>query len=85
LFAEGEEGCSVDGYDIFVEHPAVPGSDGQTQTCITIPMRPCFNNGRAEDFVIYLPDDKQGTIPGRWNVQIRKDGEVLLSRSFTLL
>jgi hypothetical protein len=85
LFAEGEKGCSVDGYDIFVEHPAVPGFDGQTQTSTTIPMRPCFNNGRAEDFVIYLPDDKQGTIPGRWNVQIRKDGEVLLSRSFTLL
>jgi len=84
LFAEGEQGCSVDGYDIFVEHPAVPGADGPMQTSTTIPMRPCFNNGRAEDFVIYLPDDEQGTVPGRWNVQIRKDGEVLLSRSFTL-
>ena len=85
LFAEGEKGCSVDGYDIFVEHPAIEGADGQMQTSTTVPMKPCFNNGWAEDFVIYLPDDKQGTIPGRWNVQIRKDGEVLLSRSFTLL
>lgn len=85
LFAEGVEGCSVDGYDIFVEHPAVPGADGRMQTSTTVPMKPCFNNGRAEDFVIYLPDDKQRTIPGRWNVRIRKDGEVLLSRSFTLL
>ena len=85
LFAEGEEGCSVDGYDIFVEHPAVPGADGRMQTSTTIPLRPCFNNGRAEDFVIYLPDNEEGTVPGRWNVQLRKDGEALLSRSFTLL
>ena len=85
LFAEGEEGCSVDGYDIFVEHPAVPGADGRMQTSTTVPMKPCFKNGRAEDYVIHLPDGERGTVPGRWTVRIRKDGEVLLSRSFTLL
>jgi hypothetical protein len=85
LFAEGEEGCSVDGYDIFVEHPAVPGADGRMQTSTTVPMKPCFKNGRAQDYVIHFPDGEQGTVPGRWTVQIRKDGEVLLSRSFTLL
>jgi hypothetical protein len=84
LFAEGEQGCSVDGYDIFVEHPAFAGADGQMRTSTTMPIRPCFKNGRSEDFVIYLPDDDQRIIPGQWDVQIRKDGEVLLSRSFTL-
>lgn len=85
LFAEGEQGCSVDGYDIFVEHPGFLGSDGQMQTSTTVPMKPCFKNGRAEDYVIHIPNDERGTIPGRWTVQIRKDGEALLSRSFTLL
>ena len=51
----------------------------------TIPIRPCFKNGRAEDYALYLPNDEQRTIPGQWTVQIRKAGEVLLSRSFTLL
>lgn len=85
LFVAGEQSCSVDGYDIFIKHPALPGAEGQMQTSTTVPMKPCFVNGRAEDFVIYLPDSERGTIPGRWTVQIRKDGEVLLSRSFTLL
>ena len=85
LFAEDEQGCSVDGYDILVEHPAVPGADGRIRTSTTVPMKPCFKNGRAEDYVIHLPNDEQVTAPGRWTVQIRKDGEVLLSRSFTLL
>ena len=84
LFAEGEEGCSFDGYDIFVEHPAFAGADGQMRTSTTIPMRPCFKNGRSEDFVIYLPDDDQRIIAGQWDVQIRKAGEVLLARTFTL-
>ena len=85
LFAEGEKSCSVDGYDVFVQHPAIQGADGQTQTSTTIPIRPCFKNGRAEDYALYLPNDEQRTIPGQWTVQIRKAGEVLLSRSFTLL
>jgi hypothetical protein len=48
-------------------------------------MKVCFKDGKAEDFVIYSLEENIEVLPGQWILQVRKDHEVLLSRSFTLL
>ena len=70
---------------MFIVHPPMKGPDGKVHTHSTIPMKVCFKDGKAEDFVIYSLEENIEVLPGQWILQVRKDHEVLLSRSFTLL
>ena len=85
LHSPGENRCGVDGFEMFIVHPPIKGPDGQERTTSTIPMKVCFNDGKAEDFLIYSLEEDYEVLPGSWTMQVRKEGEVLLSRSFTLL
>ncbi|MBJ7392283.1 MAG: DUF3859 domain-containing protein, partial [Chthoniobacterales bacterium] len=85
LRSPGEDRCDVGGFDMFVVHPPMKGPDGKVHTHSTIPMKVCFKDGKAEDFVIYSLEENIEVLPGQWILQVRKDHEVLLSRSFTLL
>jgi len=85
LHAPGDERCGVDGFDMFIVHPPIKGPDGRSRTTSTIPMKVCFNDGKAEDFLIYSLEQDYEVLPGSWILQVRKDGEVLISRSYTLL
>lgn len=85
LHSPGDNRCSVGGFDMFIVHPPIKGPDGQWRTTSTIPMKVCFNDGKAEDFLIYGLEEDYEVLPGSWTLQVRKDGQVLISRSFTLL
>ena len=85
LRSPGEDRCDVGGFDMFIVHPPMKGPDGKVHTHSTIPMKVCFKEGKAEDFVIYSLEENIEVLPGQWILQVRKDHEVLLSRSFTLL
>ena len=85
LHSPGEDRCGVEGFEMFIVHPPIKGPDGQERTTSTIPMKVCFNDGKADDFLIYSLEEDYEVLPGSWTMQVRKDGEVLLSRSFTLL
>ena len=85
LHSPGENRCGVDGFEMFIVHPPIKGPDGQERTTSTIPMKVCFNDGKAEDFLIYSLEEDYEVLPGSWTMQVRKEGEVLVSRSFTLL
>lgn len=85
LHSPGDNRCNVEGFDMFIVHPPIKGPDGQWRTTSTIPMKVCFNDGKAEDFLIYGLEEDYEVLPGSWTLQVRKDGQVLISRSFTLL
>jgi hypothetical protein len=85
LHNEGEDRCGVDGYETRVIHPPMVGRDGKSHTESIIPTTFCFKGGKAEDFVIYALEEDSEVLPGAWTLQLRKHGQVLLSRSFTLL
>ena len=85
LHSPGENRCGVDGFEMFIVHPPIKGPDGQERTTSTISMKVCFNDGKAEDFLIYSLEEDYEVLPGSWTMQVRKEGEVLVSRSFTLL
>lgn len=84
LRSPGEERCGLGGFDMFIIHPPMQGPDGKMQTTSIIPMTVCFKDGEAEDFVIYSLEENTEVLPGQWTLQVRKDHEVVLSRSFTL-
>jgi hypothetical protein len=65
-------------------HPPMRGPDGQERAESIIPMDVCFEDGKAEDFLIYGLEEEFEVLPGQWILQVRHNGEVLLSRSFTL-
>lgn len=77
--------CHDDGFDMLITHPPITGPDGVARTSSLIPMDVCFRDGKAEDFLIYGLEEEHEVLPGRWTLQVRKDGRVLISRSFTLL
>lgn len=79
------EVCRADGFDMLILHPAITGPDGRARTDSIIPLDVCFNDGRAEDFLIYSLQEDHEVLPGEWTLQIRKEGKVLISRTFTLL
>jgi len=85
LHSPGEDRCGVEGFEMFIVHPPIKGPDGQERTISKIPFKLCFNDGKADDFLIYSLEEDYEVLPGSWTMQVRKDGEVLLSRSFTLL
>ena len=81
----GEDRCGVEGFEMFIVHPPIKGPDGQERTTTSIPTSLCFSNGKSEDFIIYSLEEDNEVLPGTWTLQIRKEGKVLISRSFTLL
>jgi hypothetical protein len=85
LHSPGEDRCGVEGFEMFIVHPPIKGPDGQERTTSKVPFKLCFNDGKAEDFLIYSLEEDYEVLPGSWTMQVRKDGEVLLSRAFTLL
>jgi hypothetical protein len=85
LQSPGEDRCGVEGFEMFIVHPPIKGPDGQERTTSKIPFKLCFNDGKADDFLIYSLEEDYEVLPGSWTMQVRKDGEVLLSRSYTLL
>lgn len=85
LQSPGDNRCGVGGFDMFIVHPPIKGPDGRWRTTSTIPMKVCFNDGKAEDFLIYSLEEDHEVLPGTWTMQVRKDGQVLISRSFSLL
>jgi hypothetical protein len=85
LHSQGEDRCGVDGYEMRIIHPPMVGRDGKSHTESIIPTTFCFKGGKAEDFVIYALEEDSEVLPGAWTLQLRKHGQVLLSRSFTLL
>lgn len=85
VHSEGEDRCCVEGYDMRIVHPPMVGRDGKLQTESIVPTTFCFKGGQADDFVIYALEEDSEVLPGTWTLQLRKHGQVLLSRSFTLL
>ena len=85
LHSPGEDRCGVEGFEMFIVHPLIKGPDGQERTTSKIPFKLCFNDGKADDFLIYSLEEDYEVLPGSWTMQLCKDGKVLLSRSFTLL
>jgi len=83
--APGEDRCGVDGYEMFIIHPPIKGPDGKERPTTSIPMSLCFKDGQAEDFIIYSLEEDYEVLPGTWTLQIRKEGQTLISRSFALL
>jgi hypothetical protein len=65
-------------------HPSMRGTDGKERVESIIPMEVCFKDGKADDFLIYGLEEESEVLPGEWILQVRHNGEVLLSRSYTL-
>jgi len=84
LSSSGENRCGVDGFDMRIIHPPMRGPDGRERAESIIPMDVCFKDGKADDFLIYGLEEEFEVLPGQWILQVRHNGEVLLSRSFTL-
>jgi hypothetical protein len=84
LSSPGENRCRVGGFDMRIIHPPMRGPDSQERAESIIPMNVCFNNGKSDEFVIYGLEEEFEVLPGEWILQVRHNGEVLLSRSFTL-
>jgi hypothetical protein len=85
LRSAGEDICHAEGFDMMITHPPITGPDGVARTSSLIPMDVCFRDGKADDFLIYGLEEDHEVLPGQWTLQVRKDGKVLISRSFTLL
>ena len=84
LSSPGENRCGVEGFEMRILHPPMRGPDGQERVESIIPMNVCFKDGKADDFLIYALEEKFEVLPGEWTLQVRYEGEVLLSRAFTL-
>jgi hypothetical protein len=84
ISAPGENRCGVEGFDTRIIHPPMRGPDGRERAESIIPMDVCFKDGQADDFLIYGLEEEDEVLPGEWILQVRHNGEVLLSRSFTL-
>jgi hypothetical protein len=84
LTSPGENRCGVDGFDMRIIHPPMRGPDGKERAESIIPMEACFKDGKADDFLIYGLEEESEVLPGEWILQVRHNGEVLLSRSYTL-
>jgi hypothetical protein len=84
LTSPGENRCGVDGFDMRIIHPSMRGTDGKERVESIIPMEVCFKDGKADDFLIYGLEEESEVLPGEWTLQVRHNGEVLLSRSYTL-
>ena len=85
LRSAGEDICHAEGFDMMITHPPLIGPDGQARTVSIIPLDVCFYDGKAEDFLVYSLEEDHEVLPGQWTLQVRKDGNVLISRTFTLL
>ncbi|MBJ7390810.1 MAG: DUF3859 domain-containing protein, partial [Chthoniobacterales bacterium] len=85
LRAEGGDRCYVEGFDTRIIHPPMRGPNGKEQTESIVPLHVCFEDGKAEDFLTYGLEEDFEMLPGQWMLQVRKDGEVLVSRTFTIL
>lgn len=70
---------------MLITHPPIKGPDGLSRTTSIVPLDVCFKEGKSEEFLIYSLEEDNEVLPGLWTLQVRKDGEVLISRSFTLL
>ena len=84
LSSPGENRCGIEGFDMRVIHPPMRGPDGRERAESIIPMTMCFKDGKADDFLIYGLEEEFEVLPGQWILQVRHNGEVLLSRSFML-
>jgi hypothetical protein len=84
LSSPGENRCGVEGFDIRIVHPPMRGPDGRERIESVIPMKVCFKDGKADDFLTYGLEEESEVLPGEWVLQVRYNEEVLLSRSFTL-
>ena len=85
LYSSDKDQCYAEGFDMFITHPPIKGPDGRLRTTSIVPFDVCFNDGKSDEFLIYCLEEDHEVLPGEWTLQVRKDGQVLISKSFTLL
>lgn len=85
LHSPGGDRCHVEGFDMLITHPPIKGPDGHLRTTSVVPLDVCFNGGKSDEFLIYSLEEDHEVVPGQWTLQVRKDGQVLITRSFALL
>jgi hypothetical protein len=80
----GPKDGEVQGFEMFVMHPPMRGTDGKMHTIQSAPIELFFENKVAKDDVVYILAEDFEVLPGTWTLQVRLAGKPILSRTFVL-
>jgi len=81
---EGQRDGPMMGAQMHVMHPPMRGVDGKLHSSQTASIDLFFENGVAEDDIVYVLSEDFEVLPGVWTLQILFDGKPAASRSFEL-
>lgn len=75
----------VPGFEMVARHPPMRGVDGQMHTSQSAPIMIDFYIGAARDAIVYTLNEDFEMLPGPWALEVRYQGQLLMSRKFTLV
>jgi len=77
--------ASEDQIDIIVRHPPMLDSDGNAGIVSTARTRIRPTAGRFENFLVYTLRKPGEMLPGKWHLEVHRQGRMLVGKTFTLL